>query len=189
MSFLSILALGVALSMDALAVAVASGGTLRPFTVRQALRIALAFGGFQALMPMLGWAAGITVRAQVERWDHWIAFGLLAAIGGKMVYSSFKIEEAERKAANCLSFTTLLMLALATSIDALAVGLSLSFLKVFILWPALIIGAVTFTISLAGVGVGYKFGHFHEKRMELLGGLILIGIGIKIAAEHWMRGI
>jgi putative Mn2+ efflux pump MntP len=187
MSILSIIGLGVALSMDALAVAIAEGGSMRPFAFRQAFRIALAFGGFQALMPLVGWTAGFTVRSLVENWDHWISFGLLTVIGGRMIYGSFKLEEMEKKAASCVAFSTLLMLALATSLDALAVGLSLSFIKVLILWPAFIIGVVTFTISLAGVVIGYKFKHFFEIKMELVGGIILIGIGIKILAEHLMK--
>jgi manganese efflux pump family protein len=183
MSILSILALGAALSMDALAVAVASGGNIRPLRFNHALQIALAFGFFQALMPILGWAAGIGLRRYIEPWDHWIAFGLLAFIGGKMIYSSYHFPAGCKKA-DCIDYFNLLLLSLATSLDALAVGLSLSVLRVFILWPALIIGGVTFCFSLAGVGAGYKFGHFYEKRMELAGGIILIGIGIKIVVEH-----
>jgi putative Mn2+ efflux pump MntP len=118
-----------------------------------------------------------------EAYAHWLAFGLLAAIGGKMIYEALRLEEAENPT-DPMSIHVLLVLSVATSIDALAVGLSLTFIKVRIVTPALIIGVITFALSYAGVFIGDKLGHFFEKKIEALGGLILISIGIKILIEH-----
>jgi len=177
-----ILAIALGLSMDAFAVAVASGYAISRMNLGHALRMALFFGGFQAIMPVAGWLLGLSVRQFIAGFDHWLAFGLLLFVGGKMIWEARHEEEFVEK--NPLNIATLFMLALATSIDALAVGLSLSFLAVAILLPAAIIGAVTFALSLAGVYVGKAFGHFFENKIEIVGGLVLIGIGVKILLEH-----
>lgn len=184
MSLISILLIAVGLSMDALAVAIASGLAARRMRLRQALRVAIFFGLFQALMPMIGWLAGLGFREFISGVDHWVAFGLLVFIGGKMIVESFEIKDVNSETGP-MSLATLLLLSLATSIDALAVGLSLAMLKAPIVGPALLIGAVTFMISLLGGLIGSRVGHCFESKIEALGGLILIGIGVKILIEHW----
>jgi len=183
LDLLSIVFVAVGLAMDAFAVSVANGLAVSRLRVRFALKIALFFGVFQAVMPMVGWLLGLGLRDLIGSFDHWIAFGLLAFVGGKMIYESFKLEEAENPRDD-LSLAMLLVLSVATSIDALAVGLTLSIIKVNIITPAVIIGIVTFALSYAGVFIGDRFGHFFEKKIEALGGLILIGIGLKILVEH-----
>jgi len=179
--------IALALSLDAFAVAIASGATMKRLDVPNALKMGLFFGGFQALMPVLGWLAGRGMTDYIERFDHWLAFGLLAAVGGKMIYESLKIKEEEECGGekSCPFHTwTLTVLAVATSIDALAVGLTFSFIKVSIAAPVLVIGAVTFIMSLAGVRLGSAGGHFFEYRMEAAGGVLLILIGLKILFSH-----
>ncbi len=183
MSLPTILLIALGLAMDAFAVSVASGFAAARFRITHALRMALSFGIFQAIMPLLGWSAGLKLRALISGVDHWVAFGLLAAVGGKMIYESFRIGE-EEKASGPISFCRLMVLSVATSIDALAVGLTLSFLKVAIALPAAIIGVITFCLSLVGVYLGKRIGHLFENKIELVGGLILIAIGIKILFEH-----
>jgi putative Mn2+ efflux pump MntP len=180
---LTILFIAVGLAMDAFAVSITCGVSMVKLRVRSALRIALAFGGFQALMPVMGYLAGLSIRAFMESVDHWIAFSLLVFIGCKMIYESFSMDADEKKR-DADDALTLLGLSIATSIDALAVGFSLSLLKVDIIAPALIIGAVTFLISFAGTYIGTRVGHLFERKVEVLGGLILIGIGIKILIQH-----
>lgn len=183
MDILSIIFIGIGLSMDAFAVSISNGIQTRNKPVMStAFKLGIFFGGFQMLMPILGWFAGTTVRDLIAGFDHWIAFGLLAFVGGKMIFESFNKEE--EKVAESLTIPTLFLLAIATSIDAFAVGLSLSFLKTTIFIPAIIIGLITFTISFTGVFVGNKIGHFFENKAELVGGIVLIGIGIKILLEH-----
>lgn len=186
MSFWTILLIAVGLAIDAFAVSVTSGFMIRPLNIRLALRIAAFFGLFQALMPLVGWLAGIGLSVLIARVDHWIAFGLLVFIGGKMIVESFRFRDTAA-AKGSLGWLTLLLLSVATSIDALAVGLSLSLLQVFIVTPALVIGGVTFGLSLAGVWIGKRFGHCFEKKLEILGGLILIGIGVKILWDHLLK--
>lgn len=187
MPALEILLIALGLSMDAFAVAVASGATMKRLHLPNALKMGLFFGGFQALMPVLGWLAGLSMKTFISGIDHWIAFGLLSAVGGKMLYESFKIKEEEDcgGAKTCPFDTgTLTVLAIATSIDALAVGLTFSVLQVSIITPVLVIGAVTFAMSVGGVRLGSSGGHFFEHKMEAAGGFILIAIGLKILAEH-----
>ncbi len=185
MSFLTDFLLGLGLSMDAFAVSMSSGTMIRPFRVNDALKLALFFGGFQALMPVLGWFGGNMVQGYVSVFAPWIAFGLLAFIGIKMIYEAFYGNPDGR--AGSLTYRMLFMLAVATSIDALAVGISFAFLKTPVLEPAVIIGGVTFFMSFWGAILGYRIGHFFGNEVEILGGLILIGLGIKILAEHsWM---
>jgi len=134
-------------------------------------------------MPLIGWSAGLSFRDFISGIDHWIAFGLLSLIGCKMIYESSKMEVNSKKI-DPLNVYVLLMLSIATSIDALAVGLSLSFLNVSIALPAIIIGVVTFLLSIFGVYLGNRFGHYFERKIEIIGGLILIGIGIRILINH-----
>lgn len=183
MDVLTIIALAVALAMDAVAVSVASGVVIKELHVRHALRIALFFGSFQAVMPVVGWLAGLGLKTFIAGVDHWVAFGLLTLIGGKMIYEALTLEQ-QKKRFDPLNVLVLLVLAVATSIDALAVGLSLSLLQVSIILPVIVIGAVTFVLSLVGVYVGDRFGHLFESKMEIVAGLILIAIGAKIVVEH-----
>jgi putative Mn2+ efflux pump MntP len=184
---LEIIGIGLALSMDAFSVAVVNGGIIRDLKFAHAFRIAFSFGLFQAVMPVVGWAAGLVFVDYIERIDHWIAFGLLAVIGGKMIWESRHTGGECPENWNCLRTPTLLLLSFATSIDALAVGLSYSILRVQIVVPVVIIGCVTFVVCIAGVYIGKRIGHFFESKLELAGGLILVGIGIKILLEHFLR--
>jgi putative Mn2+ efflux pump MntP len=183
-----VLFIAVGLSVDAFVVAIASGATMKRLHLPHALKLGLFFGGFQALMPVVGWAAGLSMEKYMAGWDHWVAFGLLSAIGGKMIYGSLAMkEEADCGAPGrtCPFDTgTLTVLAIATSIDALAVGLTFSLLQVSIIGPVLVIGLVTFLFSVAGVKIGAAGGHFFEHRMETAGGLVLIAIGLKILFRH-----
>ncbi len=185
---LSITATAVGLSMDALAVSIAHGATIKELQFRNAFQIALSFGLFQAIMPVLGWLAGRTVAGLIRDYDHWVALGLLGFIGVRMIVGSRCLDD-KRKTKDCRHLPTLLLLSIATSIDALAIGLSFAFLQTTIVVPVVIIGGVTFAFCLAGVYVGNRVGHFFEKRFEFAGGLILIGIGVKIAVEHIALGI
>ncbi len=169
--------------MDAFVVSIVSGSAYKKLHVRHALRMALFFGAFQAFMPLIGSLAGLTLREHIADYDHWIAFGLLAAVGGKMIYESFKIKSVEENPDPSNMFV-LLVLSLATSIDALAVGITLSLIAGSIVVAAILIGLITFALSYLGVYIGKRFGHFFESKMEALGGVILIGIGIRILAEH-----
>ncbi len=187
MKLIEILFIALGLSMDAFAVSAASGATMKRLHIPNALKMGLFFGGFQALMPVLGWAAGLSMKNLIADWDHWIAFGLLSAVGGKMVYEAFRMKEEEECAGekSCPFNTgTLTVLAIATSLDALAVGLTFSMLRVSIIAPVLVIGLVTFLMSVAGVKLGSTGGHFFEHKMEAAGGFILIAIGLKILAGH-----
>ena len=183
MPFITILLTAIGLAMDTFAVSIASGMTIKKSRLRHAIRMALSFGIFQAVMPVIGWLAGWGINGFIEHIDHWIAFGLLSFIGIKMIYESTKLEKMEERN-EYLAFGTLMLLSLATSIDALAIGLTFAFLHIYIVTPVIIIGAVTFSLSLAGVYIGDKFGHFFEKRIEALGGVVLIAIGIKILLQH-----
>jgi len=183
MDIISIIFIAFGLAMDAFAVSITSGITIKFLKINNALKIATFFGLFQVIMPIIGWLAGLSFRNIISGFDHWIAFGLLIIIGGKMIYESTKIELNNKKI-DPLNIYVLLILSFATSVDALAVGLSLSFLKVFIVLPAVIIGIITFLLSIFGVYFGNKFGHYFEKKFEIIGGLVLIGIGIKILMEH-----
>ncbi len=183
MDIVTIVFVAFGLAMDAFAVSIASGVAIKELRVEHALRIALFFGFFQAVMPVIGWLAGIGLKDFICGVDHWIAFGLLSMIGCKMIYESTKLE-TERKKINPLNVSVLLMLSIATSIDALAVGVSFAFIQMAIITPIIVIGAVTFLLSFLGAFVGNRFGHFFERKIELAGGLILIGMGVKILIEH-----
>ena len=183
MDYLTIVLIGIGLAMDALAVSITSGFTLKTFKIRYALKIAIFFGAFQAIMPVLGWLAGNSFREFIEPWDHWIAFGLLTFIGGKMIYESTVLKKTKSNV-DPGSLLILFGLSLATSIDALAVGISFSVLNLRIIGPVLIIGLVTFIFSFLGVHIGKRFGKFLGNKIEITGGVVLIGIGIKILIEH-----
>lgn len=183
MSIIEIFLIAIGLAMDAFAVSIASGVTLKRCCVQNALKIALSFGLFQAIMPIIGWLAGLTLKAYIEQVDHWVVFGLLAFIGTKMIYEASKLNEEQCKP-DPLAFGTLMLLSVATSIDALAVGLSLGILQVRLWLPVGIIGLVTFGMSFCGVYIGDRIGHFFEKHVERIGGIMLIGIGIKILLGH-----
>lgn len=183
MTLIAIILTAIGLAMDTFAISIASGMTVKKTKFRHAVRMALSFGIFQAVMPVIGWLAGWGIKDFIEHIDHWIAFGLLSFIGIKMIYESTKLEKMEERN-EFLAFGTLMMLSLATSIDALAVGLTFAFLHIHIITPIMIIGAVTFLLSLTGFYIGDKFGHFFEKRIEALGGVVLIAIGIKILLQH-----
>lgn len=188
MSIVTIILVGLALSMDACAVSLATGVAMCKIRIRPALRMAFSFGFFQAIMPILGWSVGQKAVKLIEKYDHWVAFSLLFIVGIKMIYEALKKNEGEekilRKTYKPLTIPLLLTLSLATSIDAAAVGLSLSFLNVNIIEPAIIIGIITFCVSLSGIFLGCKIGDFFGSKIEIVGGIILVGIGIKILIEH-----
>lgn len=184
---LEILFIGVGLAMDAFAVAVCKGLAMRKVNKKQALIIGLFFGGFQALMPFIGWVLGIRFQSYITSVDHWVAFILLGIIGGKMIWEALSDKEEEipdEKMDQELDLKEMLVLAIATSIDALAVGITFAFLQYPIVEAISIIGVVTLIISIAGVYIGNFFGVRYKKRAELAGGIILVLIGLKILLEH-----
>lgn len=185
--FIELLLIGVGLAMDAFAVSVCKGLAMRKVNKKQAIIIALFFGGFQALMPFIGYELGTQFESYITNIDHWIAFVLLGLIGGKMIFEAIKSEEEDVELKEMdppLNIKELVVLAIATSIDALAVGITLAFLQYPIVQSISIIGITTFFISIAGVYVGNFFGNKYKKRAELAGGIILIFIGVKILVEH-----
>ncbi|MNS18090.1 putative manganese efflux pump MntP [compost metagenome] len=186
---ISLFALAGGLAMDAFAVAISLGGTIRNLRPSQTLRLALAFGGFQGLMPVVGYLAGRTVTENpwVAAWDHWIAFSLLAFLGSKMIYEAKFLGEDEEETfegPDPTKSVTLVILAIATSIDALAVGASLAFLRVTILMPSLVIGLTAALFAVIGARLGQRVGQRLGKRVEILGGLALIAIGFRILIDH-----
>ena len=183
MELLAVVAIAVGLAMDTFAVSIVTGAAYKQLHIRHTLRMAGFFGGFLAFLPVVGYLAGLTARQYVSNYDHWIAFGILAAVGLKMIYESFKIKE-ERRTPNPANLAVVFALAVATSIDALAVGITLSLITSAIALAVIIIGVVTFGLSFAGVYIGKKFGHFFEGGIEVIGGLVLIGLGIKIVIQH-----
>lgn len=184
MDLFSIILIAFGLSADAFAVSVSSGMTLKGVTIQDAVRIATFFGGFQAFMPAIGWLAGMGFRDAIATFDHWIAFGLLAFIGGKMIYEALHPDGDEDNVRDPRNLYTLLLLAIATSIDALAVGLGFSLLSISISLPVILIGVITFVMSFGGVFLGKKFGEWFSNQVEIIGGCILILIGTKILFEH-----
>ncbi|MHB9030560.1 MAG: manganese efflux pump MntP [Candidatus Latescibacterota bacterium] len=186
MPFFELIAIAVGLAMDAFAVSIATGIRLGCVTGRQTFRMAFHFGFFQFLMPILGWMAGAFAGRYISAFDHWVAMALLVFIGGKMVYEALRQEHApgETITADPTRGSTLIGLAVATSIDAFAVGLSLGILNLGIVFPSIIIGVVAAAFTTIGMKLGCGIGVLFSRRMEILGGLILIGIGIKIVMEH-----
>ncbi|MEG4838427.1 manganese efflux pump MntP family protein [Microcoleus sp. B9-D4] len=175
--------LSLGLAADAFAVAVSSGLAIKHMKVNKALKIALFFGGFQALMPVIGWLIGLSFSFLITPIDHWIAFGLLSFIGGRMIYESLQSEECEKKF-NPLDTGTLITLSVATSIDALAVGLGFAVLKDSIAPAVTAIGFITFFLAFAGVFIGHKCGNLFANKIEIVGGAILIFIGSRILFMH-----
>lgn len=183
MGLWELVVIGAGLSMDAFAVSICKGLSLGKAKLRHALAAGAWFGVSQALMPLLGWLLGVRFQGLISSVDHWIAFFLLAAIGGNMLWEARK-GEACRRMDTSFGFKVMAPLALATSVDALAVGITLAFLQVSILPAAAVIGGVTFLIAAAGTGMGAVFGERLRSKAELLGGAALILIGLKILLEH-----
>lgn len=187
MSIVELLLVAIGLSMDAFAVSICKGLRMKKINLRHALIIALFFGGFQALMPLAGWFLGSRFDSYISSMDHWIVFALLSFIGGKMIYEALRFEgptEDEGQHPDTLDVKELAVMAVATSIDALAVGISFAFLRVHIWSATAMIGAITFLVSLSGVCVGNFFGARFKERAEIAGGAILVLIGLKILLEH-----
>lgn len=182
MSFIEVLLIGIGLSMDAFSVSICKGLTTKQFSWKMALTCGLWFGFFQALMPLIGYFLGSQFEQYITAVDHWIAFGLLLLIGANMIREAFSKEEESSDSS--LDFKTMLLLAIATSIDALAVGISFACIQVKIWSSVLIIGLTTFAFSVLGVKIGNVFGSKFEKSAEIIGGIILILIGLKILLEH-----
>lgn len=193
MGIVELLMVAVGLSMDAFAVAICKGLGMKRVNWKHAFVIALFFGGFQGLMPVIGWALGTSFAALIEPIDHWVAFVLLAFIGGKMLFDALRGDD-EDGCAGCagasgaqeerLDMRELVMMAIATSVDALAVGVTLAFLGLSVWGAALTIGVVTFVFSFAGVAIGNRFGARFERPATISGGIVLVLIGAKILLEH-----
>lgn len=186
MELINTIFLAVALAMDAFAVSIATGVTLKSVSPRQTFRLAWHFGLFQAMMPVIGWSAGLTVRSHIEAFDHWVAFALLAFVAQGMLRSAFRAEQAEADVKDPTKGMTMVMLSVATSIDALAVGLSLSMISVSIWTPALIIGLVAGAFTTAGMHLGKVIGGMAQlsRWAEMTGGVVLLAIGVNILREH-----
>lgn len=183
MSYLTIFFLAVGLGVDAFSVAIGIGAANSKKSWTPILRLSLAFGFFQFLMPLLGWLAGLTVVERIQAFEHWIAFFLLVAVGGKMVHEGLTEKSAEEETDRTRGWP-LFLLSIATSIDALAVGFSFSLLNTSIFAPAVIIGLVCFFMTAVGMVFGQTLSRLFGRKVEILGGLTLIGIGLKILLEH-----
>ncbi|UCC38387.1 MAG: manganese efflux pump [Candidatus Aminicenantes bacterium] len=185
MNFFLVIVIALALAMDAFAVSIGVCLSLERITKKQTFRLAFCFGSFQFFMPLIGWFAGHNILKYIKALDHWVAFGLLTFIGSKMIFESFKRTKIPAKRnIDPTKGLSLLFLSIATSIDALAVGLSFAVLHVTIFYPAIVIGLVALLMTILGVKIGPILGQLIGKRAELLGGLILILIGVKILFEH-----
>jgi putative Mn2+ efflux pump MntP len=180
---INIVLISISLAMDCFAVSIAGGATTTKPKVIDALKVGLFFGSFQALMPIIGWYIGFSFKDLIEKVDHWVAFGLLCVIGIKMIYEALR-NKSEKRKINLIRLPTLLILSVATSIDALAVGISFSLLDISLYISVAVIGLFAFVFSISGYFIGNKIGKFLESKVELIGGIILIGIGIKILIEH-----
>jgi manganese efflux pump family protein len=181
---ISIFLIALGLSADCFAVALSAGVSTRNHSWLTVMRVALSFGIFQALMPLIGWLVGRTVINFIAGFDHWVAFALLTFVGGRMLYESFHHSKAEEKSVDISRGWMLITMSIATSIDALAVGLSFAFADIQIALAAPIIGIVAMLITIVGFQVGKRAGKLMGKRAETLGGLILIGIAIRILLSH-----
>ncbi|MBQ6053317.1 MAG: manganese efflux pump [Clostridia bacterium] len=184
MSLFELFLLGIGLSMDAFAVSVCKGMIMRKPQIKNAALISLFFGGFQALMPFIGWLLGRQFESVIKAYDHWIAFFLLAFLGGKMIFDALKKDGKEEKYKESADIKELFLLAVATSIDALAVGVTLAFLDVSLAEAVSVIGVTTFVITFCGVYIGAKTGEYLKDKAQIAGGVVLILIGIKILVEH-----
>ena len=181
-----ILAIAVALAMDAFAVAIATGVRLKTVNFRQRFRLSWHFGLFQAMMPVIGWHAGLGARPLIEQYDHWVAFGLLAFVGGHMIQEAFQDEEGTIHKKDPTRGIRLVVLSVATSIDALAVGFSISIISVSIVLPAIVIGIVAAIFTVLGLYLGERVGSLSliSRYAEVLGGIVLFAIGLNILYEH-----
>ena len=184
MDLLAVFLIAVGLAMDAFSVCISAGICIPEIKAGHYLRLALTFGFFQFLMPLIGYAAGVSIEPVIKSYDHWLAFALLSYIGGKMIYEGLKKKDESCDPRDPSRGKTLLILALATSIDALAVGLSFGVLSKPIIVPAIIIGLVCVVFSALGVLIGKKAGELVGKKGEIIGGICLIAIGVKIIIEH-----
>ncbi|AJD00955.1 integral membrane protein [Campylobacter lari] len=184
MDISSLIILSFALAADAFAVSLCKGFSVKELKLKHYLIVGLYFGGFQALMPAIGYTLGDSFGSFVEKIDHWIAFILLGAIGGKMIQESFKNDNSCKENSNLFDFKTMIALAIATSIDALAVGVSFAFLKVDLFIALLCIGMITFIMCILALKIGNKFGIYLKSKAEFLGGAILIFLAVKILFEH-----
>jgi len=171
------------MAMDCFAVSIACGMALKKLTFRPVFNIAFFFGLFQAVMPLIGWLVGSTFQHLIENCDHWIAFGILLLLGGRMIWENYHGKPGKKKL-NPYKLRIILILAVATSIDALAVGLSFAFLKYNLILSVLVIGLASLLFSLLGIFLGHRYHHHIKIPAELIGGLVLIGIGTKILLEH-----
>ena len=181
--FITIIIIAFGLAADAFAVSVVTGAVCKKAEAKHLLRMAFFFGGFQAFMPLIGYLTALSIKGYIESYDHWIIFGLLTAIGAKMIYESFKIKP-NRESFDPSNIFVLLTLSVATSIDALAIGFTLSLITNSIIAAVIIIGLITFILSCIGVAIGKRFGHFFESKIEAAGGLVLIALGVKIVLQH-----
>jgi len=187
MDILSIIIIGIGLAMDCFAVSISKGICAKKFFIWHTLRMGLLFGAFQAIMPLIGYLAGASFAKQMQSFDHWVAFILLALIGGKMLYEGFQHHDADCETPNPFKWASLLPLAFATSIDALATGI------VFVPYPGIIwiaitiIGLISFIFTFIGMYIGIHFGKRFHVKVEAIGGIILIGIGLKILIEHLLN--
>lgn len=186
MGIVDVILIGIGLSMDAFAVSICKGLGMKRVNKKQMVIIALFFGGFQGLMPLIGYALSASFQKYIEPVDHWIAFGLLAIIGGKMIVEAIRSDDDETVAEEDpkLDYKELFMLAIATSIDALATGIAFAAVEVNIIPAVILIGITTFIFSIAGVLIGNKFGSRYEKPSSIIGGIVLICIGLKVLFEH-----
>ena len=182
MGIVELLLLSIVLAMDAFAVSICKGISMKKMNWKKAIIIGLYFGGFQALMPTIGFFLGSAFQNLITSIDHWIAFLLLTIIGGGMIKESFGDDSENRN--DDVSLKTMIVLAIATSIDALAVGITFAFLKVNLILAVSLIGIITFVLVVAGTKIGNKFGDKYESKAELVGGVILVLLGIKILLEH-----
>ena len=180
----SLILLSIGLAMDAFSVSIVAGFGLGKLKPQDSLKISSSFGAAHIVMPIIGWYLGSTVLILIQRWDHWIAFILLAFVGGKMLFEGLKNEVEEVNACDLLNFESLLMFTVAVSIDALAIGLSFSLEHVSIWFPSLIIGLGTLFFTLLGLTIGNRTGQLFGKRAQIVGGIILIFIGLRIVIEH-----
>jgi putative Mn2+ efflux pump MntP len=184
MSVMTLLLLAMGLAMDAMAVSIASALAAPRVRARDALLLSFLFGLFQALMPVIGWAVGAQFAESIDAWDHWLVFVLLGGIGAKMIHEAFTHHHAGVPERDPFHLGRLVLMALATSIDALAAGVTLPLLEVRIVVAAAVIGGVTFALCLLGVSVGRRFGEPLEGKLDIVGGVVLIGIGVKTLIEH-----
>ena len=189
MNFLTVIGIAFGLSLDAFTVALTNSMVIKDLHFKHGFRMAVFFGFFQFGMPIIGWAAGMTFSGYIESIDHWIAFALLAFVGGRMIRNGLQKKRIEAyhsddEKKDCRNLLTLFLLSIATSIDALAIGLSFAMINVEIVLPSIMIGIITFMVSMIGYGIGKKIGKIVKIELDILGGIVLLGIGIKILVEH-----